>query len=743
MSSGGGNTTTTRTEPYAPAEPFLQDILGEAQNIYRSGVGRQFFPGSTVVPFADQTQQALNLQQAAALEAAAPSALDQQAANVFSQFASTPQTNQYLSDIRSGITSDVLGNIQTQFGGMGRTGTSPGAQQAAARGVAQAYAPIAAQISNQERNRQLQAAGALPGIQAGMDARRMGAISSLGQVGSAYEDLARRQLQDQISRFQFGQQAPMQALQDYAGLITPIASGFPVSQAQGPERNRLLGGLGGALGGAQIANLLGSTNPLFAIGGGLAGLLQEIFMPHNIFHGQPFNPFGLLSDAAQDYLSGDLPAARGRPFLPGMTVNPVTGDRMTNRERIEMNRAARQGLLAPDRFGRVRPSRVDNFMGLPGARVNPNVMIPIEQRDRVPFVQDLAATLGPVAEVAQVGTNLAMKNVVDPTLQYFLGTDPAFQNVDTNYDFDNQTKAAQTETAKSFTGEGGIISDIVQDVQNKYDEQIQKLDTRKALREAERFRMSKDPTAYSMSDFKNDFPEIVQQGEDAVRSGYNEFRKTYQGGNYKEAKDAVTNKLNQLKTEVEDKTSEILENTKNNKNIQNSPASDEEKATSEQQTTQANQEIIKDTLDKASKNPKLSELANNDMMLMAISLLASAEKGEGTAEGLLNAMKAVQEANEGSTESFVTLTGPQGQEISRRRDDPMLDQLVQQGYVVRPMGPIDQLTYAALGAGINPGTTQEVDPQLIKDYMDANPNVNRADAEQRVRELLAGQGQYG
>ena len=743
MSSGGGNTTTTRTEPYAPAEPFLQDILGEAQNIYRSGVGRQFFPGSTVVPFADQTQQALNLQQAAALEAAAPSALNQQAANVFSQFASTPQTNQYLSDIRSGITSDVLGNIQTQFGGMGRTGTSPGAQQAAARGVAQAYAPIAAQISNQERNRQLQAAGALPGIQAGMDARRMGAITSLGQVGSAYEDLARRQLQDQISRFQFGQQAPMQALQDYAGLITPIASGFPVSQAQGPERNRLLGGLGGALGGAQIANLLGSTNPLFAIGGGLAGLLQEIFMPHNIFHGQPFNPFGLLSDAAQDYLSGDLPAARGRPFLPGMTVNPVTGDRMTNRERIEMNRAARQGLLAPDRFGRVRPSRVDNFMGLPGARVNPNVMIPIEQRDRVPFVQDLAATLGPVAEVAQVGTNLAMKNVVDPTLQYFLGTDPAFQNVDTNYDFDNQTKAAQTETAKSFTGEGGIISDIVQDVQNKYDEQIQKLDARKALREAERFRMSKDPTAYSMSDFKNDFPEIVQQGEDAVRSGYNEFRKTYQGGNYKEAKDAVTNKLNQLKTEVEDKTSEILENTKNNKNIQNSPASDEEKATSEQQTTQANQEIIKDTLDKASKNPKLSELANNDMMLMAISLLASAEKGEGTAEGLLNAMKAVQEANEGSTESFVTLTGPQGQEISRRRDDPMLDQLVQQGYVVRPMGPIDQLTYAALGAGINPGTTQEVDPQLIKDYMDANPNVNRADAEQRVRELLAGQGQYG
>ena len=456
-------------------------------------------------------------------------------------------------------------------------------------------------------------------------------------------------------------------------------------------------------------------------------------MPHNIFHGQPFNPFGLLSDAAQDYLSGDLPAARGRPFLPGMTVNPVTGDRMTNRERIEMNRAARQGLLSPDRFGRVRPSRVDNFMGLPGARVNPNVMIPIEQRDRVPFVQDLAATLGPVAEAAQVGTNLVMKNVVDPTLQYFLGTDPAFQNVDTNYDFDNQTKAAQTETAKSFTGEGGIISDIVQDVQNKYDEQIQKLDTRKALREAERFRAAKDPTAYSISDFKNDFPEIVQQGEDAIRSGYNEFRKTYKGGNYKEAKDAVTNKLNQLKTEVEDKTSEILENTKNNKNIQNSPASDEEKATSEQQTTQANQEIIKDTLDKASKNPKLSELANNDMMLMAISLLASAEKGEGTAEGLLNAMKAVQEANQTSTESIVTLTDPKtGNQRSYRRDAPAVDEAIAAGAVVRPMSILDSLTFGALGQGMGQGMGLDIDPVLLKKVMDENPDLNAMQARQEI-----------
>ena len=388
MSSGGGSQTTTqRTEPYSPAEPFLKDILGEAQQLYRSGTGRQFFPGSTVVPFAQQTEEALKLQQAAALEQAKPSALMGQAAGTFGQFARQPMsaytgrmgtgfgssmpgmTTQglgtslpmgqatglgssysqlspqadYLSDVRSGITSDVMGSIQSQFGGMGRTGTSPAAQQAAARGVAQAYAPIASQLAQAERGRelsslesslgrqfsagqaglgreqaalesqlgrlygggqadlqrqqsalesqfgrqygasqadiarqqqgmesafgrQLAGAGALPGLQQQMDIRRQQAIGQLGGVGTAYENLAQRQLQDQIARFQFGQQVPMQQLQQYAGLISPIAAGYPTAVATGPGTQS--GGLSGAFGGAVAGSALGSPG---AIGGALLG----------------------------------------------------------------------------------------------------------------------------------------------------------------------------------------------------------------------------------------------------------------------------------------------------------------------------------------------------------------------------------------------------------------------------------------------------------------------------------------
>ena len=325
MSSGGGNQTSTqRTEPYAPAEPFLQDILGEAQNIYRSNLGRSFFPSSTVVPFAEQTQQALNLQQTQALEQAQNSALQAQAAQTFGQFAGSPMSSytgrmgqgmgssygqltpqaDYLSGIREGITSDVLGSVQSQFGGMGRTGTSPQAQQAVARGVTQAYAPIASQLASQERGRemqalesqfgrqfsgsqadigrqqagmesalgrQLQAAGQLPGIQQGLDLRRQQAIASLGGVGSAYENLAQRQLQDQIARFQFGQTAPMQQLQQYAGLISPIASGFPTGINTAPSQQAST--LGGAFGGAVAGSALG---PYGTAGGAILGGLGII-----------------------------------------------------------------------------------------------------------------------------------------------------------------------------------------------------------------------------------------------------------------------------------------------------------------------------------------------------------------------------------------------------------------------------------------------------------------------------------
>jgi hypothetical protein len=362
-------------------------------------------------------------------------------------------------------------------------------------------------------------------------------------------------------------------------------------------------------------------------------------MAHTWWHQ---NPFGLLSQAASDYLTaGSLPSATGRPFLPGMTVNPITGDRMTPRQRIEMNKAARAGLLSPDRFGRVRPSKLDNFQPLPGSYLNPNRHIASET-DRIPFLQDVAAVTGPMAEAGEVATNWAAKNIIDPVTGYFAGADPVFQNVDTNYNFEGASEAATSGVSKSLTGEGGVIDSMVGGVENIVNNVQQSADKRKMDREAERFRMAKDPTAYSLNDFKNDFPELVQQGEDTVKEAYSEFRKNYKGGNYKQAKDAVESKIQEIKSQVQDSTSAILENKKKQQDVESSTLPKEEKEKKNKEIKTENENIVKDQVEKTMKSKNLSEFINSDSMLLAISLLASAEKGEGTAEGLLNGLKNLQ-----------------------------------------------------------------------------------------------------
>jgi len=63
MSTGGTTTQTTvqNTDPWKPAQPYLTDLMGQAQSLYNStsqNVG--YAPFNTVAPMSEQTQQALN-----------------------------------------------------------------------------------------------------------------------------------------------------------------------------------------------------------------------------------------------------------------------------------------------------------------------------------------------------------------------------------------------------------------------------------------------------------------------------------------------------------------------------------------------------------------------------------------------------------------------------------------------------------------------------------------------------------
>ena len=234
-SSGGGSTTnTTNIQPYAPAEPALNQILSEAGTIYGQGPTAAGY----VAP-STQTMQGLAAQETMA------NAANQQILNTLQG----QYTNPFLSPLIANAATDVYSNVAGQFSGAGRTPTSPLAQSAVVSQLGKQALPLAFQQLERERNRQLQTARAVP---------------SLTAVGGALEDI---QAQQQL--------APQMALDQYAQNVLPIASGWGtnVGQQQMPAQNPVTMAAGGAMMGGSMASMLGMSTPWGAAIGGGMGLL--------------------------------------------------------------------------------------------------------------------------------------------------------------------------------------------------------------------------------------------------------------------------------------------------------------------------------------------------------------------------------------------------------------------------------------------------------------------------------------
>ena len=232
-SSGGGGTQVVQNEPYAPAQPALNQIISDASAIY--GQGPQY-----VAP----TQQ--QLQGLAAQENIANLANTEIANTISGQY-----SNPFLSPLIADVASSAYTNVAQQFSGAGRTPGSPMSQQQVVSQVGRQALPLAFQAYNAERNRQLQTARAVP---------------SLSAVGQELRGLEQERVM-----------APFENLQRFQSVIGPVASGLPSRQAtQTYEANPIGMAAGGALGGAAIGDMFGRAGLGAAIGGGfglLGGLL--------------------------------------------------------------------------------------------------------------------------------------------------------------------------------------------------------------------------------------------------------------------------------------------------------------------------------------------------------------------------------------------------------------------------------------------------------------------------------------
>jgi len=289
--------TTTSTSSIDPALlPYLTQGLERAQSLFLTGQQPEFFPGQTYVSPSAATTEAIAQQEAIARQQSPVLQQAQQAytsslgqvgqtaaggflnANPYQQAmmaaATRPLTQQFSETVLPGISSLYSKSGRLGSGAMERAlGT---ATEAYGRSLGDITANIAGTQYQQERGLQQQAQLAqsqLAGLAPQFYSQQFLPSQTLAQVGAQQEAIAAQPLQEQLARYQFGQQLPYQQLQGYLSSVygTPLGS-YGTQTTNAPTyQNRGAGVLGGGIAGGLGGYALGQAFPSIGAGYGALG----------------------------------------------------------------------------------------------------------------------------------------------------------------------------------------------------------------------------------------------------------------------------------------------------------------------------------------------------------------------------------------------------------------------------------------------------------------------------------------
>ena len=260
-------TTTSQIDP--TIQPYLGYGLQQAQQLYQAG-GPQYYGGQTYVSPSTTTQTGLQ-----ALEARASlgnpllqSAQNQLQNTVSGNFLSG---NPFFQGAFAPAAQAATQQFQTAIGDIGSAASKAGRYGSGAMGTLQdrASGQLAQQLSNtagqlayqnyaDERGRQQAATMAAPGM-AQADYQD---IQNLLAAGQAREGYTGQQLQSDIARFNFQQQAPQQNLATFLSSVygNPMATLRSQTQAGSADTSNLQNLLGmAAVGGGLYKNLGGAS----------------------------------------------------------------------------------------------------------------------------------------------------------------------------------------------------------------------------------------------------------------------------------------------------------------------------------------------------------------------------------------------------------------------------------------------------------------------------------------------------
>jgi hypothetical protein len=302
-------TTTSQIDP--ALLPYLTTGLERAKEVFLTGPQPTFFQGQTFVSPSEQTLAALQQQEDLARAGSPLFAQGQQAyqqalggigqiagggflqGSPYQQAAIQAATR----PLQQQFAESTLPALQSAFSRAGRYGSGAQeraiaqAQEATSRAIGDVATNIAYQDYARERGLQQQALGqqaALGAMAPQFYAQQFLPSQQLAQIGAQREAIAAQPLQEEMARFQFGQQLPQQQLASYLSSVygTPLGS-YGTQTTQLPQNN-LMSGVAGAglgyLGGQALGSFLGGspfslTSPsgYGLAGGALGGLLGGFF----------------------------------------------------------------------------------------------------------------------------------------------------------------------------------------------------------------------------------------------------------------------------------------------------------------------------------------------------------------------------------------------------------------------------------------------------------------------------------
>lgn len=279
----GGNQPQSQTQRVFPPDWIINNFgqaTGASSDLFNQGPN-QFFPGNTVAGFSPAQLEGMGMNLGAAQSfqpglnfggLGVQPAL-QQMLNVNENIAQDPTVAPLLENIEQRGTQNLLENILPQARSLatqsGQTfGSTKGDQlqadaiQRTQDSILGAQAGVLGQARGQELDAQARAIAGLPGAQAGFLQGQQSLFTPgniFGQVGLQQQQQAQNQINADRERFDFGQNAPGQSLDDFIRRTLGLSAGGGGAQStfnDSAGSNALSNALGFGLLGAGAGSLI-------------------------------------------------------------------------------------------------------------------------------------------------------------------------------------------------------------------------------------------------------------------------------------------------------------------------------------------------------------------------------------------------------------------------------------------------------------------------------------------------------